>query len=72
MSIKDQILESYEKESLTAIDNQFKLKDIENVKDLPDEMAKYMYRNVDTFRSQGFQELEAYVGREVVISFGGY
>ena len=56
----------------TAISLKKTLKDIGNIKELPESTQKFLYREIDYFQSSGFQSMLGYIGRQVVIDMGGY
>lgn len=57
---------------VTIIDFSKQLKDFDNVKELPDATQKFLYREINSFMSKGFQEVNGYIGRQAVISMGGH
>lgn len=59
-------------QEVTIIDFSKGLKDFSNVKDLPEDTQKFLYREITSFSSRGFQEVNGYIGRQNVISMGGH
>jgi hypothetical protein len=57
---------------VTVIDFTKFLKNISNKEDLPKQTQKFLYREITSFVSKGFQEFNGYIGRQLVISMGGY
>lgn len=56
----------------TVLNFKKMLKDIGNLETIPSETQKFLYREVDSLRSIGFQEMVGYIDRQVVISMGGF
>ena len=56
---------------VTTISTEKKLKDISNLKKLPDDVQKFLYREVEKFNSSGFQSMIGHVGRKAIIDMGG-
>lgn len=67
LSFKDYLNE------ITVIDFRKKLKDFKNINKLPDDVQKFMYREVDSFQSKGFQEILGHdKNNKIIIALGGY
>ena len=56
----------------TVINLKKMLKDIGNLEVIPNETQKFLYREVDSFRSIGFQEVVGYIDRQIIISMEGF
>jgi hypothetical protein len=58
---------------VTIIDFKKQLKDFKNIDKLPDDVQKFMYREIDHFSSHGFQEMLGYdKTNKIIISLGGH
>ena len=56
---------------VTVIDNRFQISDIANFKQLPARIQAEI-KSVDALRSHGFQELNGYKDRTIILSCGGH
>ena len=59
-------------DSITIIDFDKKISDIENLHELPPATIAFLKSKVDNLQASGFQEILGYQDRTCVISLGGY